>query len=80
MAGNTQNQSDYRKWLQLAPLGLLLTGFGLSLVGDASNDKQAGRRWFVKGTLGLIVFNAGLAIFGDAVKSRAIHELNELNT
>ena len=74
------NQNSYKKWNQLAPLGLLLTGFGLSLLGDASNDKSAGRNWFVKGTLGLIVFNAGLSIFGDAIKSRAVYEIKQENT
>lgn len=68
----------YEKWNFLSPLGLLLMGFGLSLVGNAVIAKAKGRGWFFKGTLALIVFNAGAAIFGEAVKARALYEF-ELN-
>ena len=68
----------YKKWNVLSPLGLLLIGTGLSLLGDATIKKGKDEGWFVKGTLGLIVFNAGVAIFGDAIKNRALYE-NELN-
>lgn len=66
--------NNYTKWNQLAPIGLLLTGLGLSLLGDATHAKIKGRAWFIRGTLGLIAFNAGLSIFGDAIKSRALYE------
>jgi hypothetical protein len=72
-------QDNYNKWNQLSPLGLLVIGAGLSLVGDAIISKARGKGWFIKGTLGLIMFNAGIAIFGEAVKSRALYE-SELNT
>lgn len=70
---------NYNKWNQLSPLGLVVIGAGLSLVGDAIIAKARGKRWFGKGTLGLIVFNAGIAIFGEAVKARAVYEA-ELNS
>lgn len=68
----------YEKWNRLSPLGLLVIGCGMSLIGDATLSKLKGRSWFFKGTVALIVFNAGVAIFGEAVKNRALYE-NELN-
>lgn len=69
---------DHRtQWLIKAPLGLLLTGFGLSVIGDSTARKSRGEAWFGQGTLGLVLFNAGLSIFGDAVKSRVLLELGE---
>lgn len=64
----------YQRWNQLAPLGLLLTGLGLSMVGDATLSKARGKGWVLKGTLGLICFNAGLAIFAESVKERTHYE------
>jgi hypothetical protein len=64
----------YRKWLLLAPLGLVLVGFGLSLSGEATMRKYAQADfgdWFFYGTLSLVVFNAGLSVFGEAVVCRS---------
>ncbi|MCS6967072.1 MAG: hypothetical protein RMJ44_02570 [Cytophagales bacterium] len=64
----------YRKWLIMAPLGLVLTGLGLSLLGDAATAKYAGAsfwHWFIYGTVSLVIFNAGLSVFGEAVVSRS---------
>lgn len=71
---------QYEKWNLLAPIGLLVLGFGLSLTGDAIASKTRGRAWLIKGTIGLIVFNAGVAVFGEAVKARTLYEweLNKL--
>lgn len=66
------------KWARNAPRGLLLTGFGLSLLGEAIVTKYEGKafwRWFILGTLALVVFNAGLAVFGDSIKDRALFEM-----
>lgn len=68
----------YSNWNKQSPIGLLLVGLGISLIGQATLDKENGRGWFWKGTVGLIFFNAGLAVFGDAIKNRALYE-NELN-
>jgi uncharacterized membrane protein YgcG len=56
-----------RKWLTFAVLGLLLTGLGLSLVGEAILAKMAQQAYFIWGTAGLVAFNAGLSIFGQGV-------------
>lgn len=66
----------YERWNRLAPIGLLLTGLGLSITGRATLAKGKGTGWVLGGTLGLIVFNAGLAIFGEAVKARALYEMH----
>ncbi len=60
-------------WFVLAPIGLILTGAGLSIAIDANGKKTRGEPWFAQGTLGLVCFNAGLSIFGDAVRRRAQH-------
>mgnify|MGYP005860552479 CR=1 FL=1 len=70
--------SHKTKWLLMAPIGLILTGFGLSLFGEAVVMKYEGKptlEWFLWGTSSLVVFNAGLSIFGRAV----IHRLQHLN-
>lgn len=70
----TNVNDHFEKWNTFAPLGLLLIGLGVSLVGHANSRKAAGKGWFVLGTLGLIVLNAGVAIFGESVKARALYE------
>jgi len=56
-----------RKWLFLAPIGLVLVGSGLSMAIDAGSVKANGGNWFWYGTTALIVFNGGLCIFGTAI-------------
>ena len=73
-------QKNYRKWLITAPLGLVLVGAGLSLLGDAIGYRSSGApfwHWFAYGTLALSVFNAGLSIFGQAVIFRVRYEMEK---
>lgn len=68
---------QYRHWLIKAPLGLVLTGFGASLVSAAAIRKQAHAptlEWVAYGTVALSVFNSGLSILADAAKHRAHYE------
>lgn len=68
----------YEKWDQMAPRGMLLVGFGLSMIGRATilrANKRGFLRWFVIGTIGLALFNAGIAYFGESVKHRTLYEL-----
>ncbi|MEM6645253.1 MAG: hypothetical protein AAF730_03280 [Bacteroidota bacterium] len=70
-------QRHHKKWKLLAPLGLVLIGLGVSLVGEAVLLKggEAGFwSWFGMGTFSLVVLNAGICVFGDAVKHRAHYE------
>lgn len=64
--------STKTKWLLFAVSGLILIGFGISLIGEAIIAKMNGEAWFWIGTAGLVVFNSGLSLFGQAVvyKSR----------
>lgn len=56
------------KWLIYAVSGLLLFGFGLSLLGEAIILKNtASAYWVPAGTLALVVTNSGLCLFGQAI-------------
>ena len=73
----------FNTWLWEALLGLLLVGFGLSLLGHAVIVKARGteaRQWFLIGTLALVSVGAGLSIFGDAVKHRVLYDLRRETT
>ncbi|WP_162417453.1 hypothetical protein [Cyclobacterium roseum] len=57
-------------WLMHAVGGLLLTGLGLSLFGEALIRKWENAAfwdWVIWGTLALLVFNAGISLVGQAV-------------
>lgn len=65
--------NHHKRWLIRAPLGLVLTGFGLALVAEAALLKYDGApvmHWVLAGTAALVVFNSGLSIFGSAVIAR----------
>lgn len=69
---NKRNPS-HKRWLILAISGLLLTGFGLSLLGEAIIAKAQNESfysWGSWGTAALLCFNTGLSLFGGAVIER----------
>lgn len=53
-------------WLTKGIGGLLCTGFGLSLFGEALIRKINDQSWFWLGTLCLVVFNFGLCLLFDS--------------
>ena len=56
------------KWLIYSIVGLLLIGFGLSILGEAIILKiNQDFNWFYIGTLALIVFNSGICFVGKAI-------------
>jgi hypothetical protein len=57
----------FRLWLVYSISGLLLTGFGLSLLGEAIILKYETKNWFLPGTAALVVFNTGMAFCGQGV-------------
>lgn len=62
-----------KKWLYTAIGGILLIGFGLSLLGDSIILKSANAdfyHWFIPGTVAFIVFFTGLSLFGNAINLR----------
>jgi len=61
------------KWLIFAISGILLMGFGLSLLGHAviaKANNTAFINWFLLGSIALAIFFAGLSIFGEAIVFR----------
>ena len=60
--------SAKQKWLFCAVSGLVLFGFGLSLLGEAILLKyNQSDYWIAGGTLALVVTNSGLCLFGQAI-------------
>ena len=58
------------KWLIFSISGLILFGFGLSLLGEAIILKYENKPFFWSGALALIVINSGLCLFGNAIRYR----------
>lgn len=61
------------KWLIHSILGLILFGFGLSLIGESIIAKMSAPTdlwWVGYGTLALVVTNSGLCLFGQGVVYR----------
>mgnify|MGYP003687072285 FL=1 len=57
-----------KQWWLYSVGGLLLLGFGLSLLGEAILYKfKNDFNWFYWGTAALIVFNSGIALVGEAI-------------
>lgn len=69
-----------KKWLLLAPGGLMTIGAGACLVDWAGQLKAQGgppSKWIVAGTAALVVLNAGVSIFGQSVVESVLHQLRE---
>lgn len=63
-----KEMSAKQKWLLYAVSGLILFGFGLSLLGEAILLKYSqSDHWIVGGTIALVVTNSGLCLFGQAI-------------
>jgi hypothetical protein len=69
------------KWLLCAGVGLLLFGFGISVVSSAATLKADPTvnfsRWFIMGLYGLILTNLGLVCFGQAIRFRVLMDINK---
>ncbi|MFY7828324.1 MAG: hypothetical protein ACOVQ4_14450 [Flectobacillus sp.] len=68
------------KWLLCAAAGILLFGFGLSVVTTAGYKKGANEEfyvWFLLGLYGLIITNLGLVSLGQAVRFRVLMDINK---
>jgi hypothetical protein len=69
-----------KKWLLLAPGGLMAIGAGACLVDWAGQLKAQGERpgkWVLAGTAALVVLNAGVSVFGQAVVESVLYQLHE---
>lgn len=71
-----------KKWLLYAVSGILIMGFGLSVMGEALIAKAMGQaflNWFLIGTAGLALIFAGLSVFGQAIVYKSIMDQNKNN-
>ena len=71
-----------RKWLYYAIIGILIMGFGLSVLGEAVIAKALAKgflNWFLMGTAGLSLIFAGLSVFGQGVVYKSIIDQNKHN-
>lgn len=71
-----------RKWLLYAVTGILVMGFGLSVMGEAVIAKASGKafvNWFLMGTAGLALIFAGLSVFGQAIVFKTILDQKKNN-
>jgi hypothetical protein len=69
-----------KKWLLMAPGGLLTIGAGACLISWSGQLKERGEpssKWIAAGTAALVVFNAGISIFGQSVVESVLHQLRE---
>ena len=69
-----------KKWLLLAPAGLITVGAGACLIQWATDKKRAKAptsEWVAAGTAALVVFNAGLSLFGHSVAESVLYQLVE---
>jgi hypothetical protein len=67
----------YEQWSSLAPRGLLVIGFGATLLAHSATLKAKRKpwwQWVLLGTISLVTLNAGIAIFGESIKHRALYE------
>ncbi len=72
--------TTHTKWLILAPVSLVLIGYGLCVFSEAGNLKHTGSRdieWILLGTYSLILINGGLSLFGQAVRYRVLLDVRK---
>jgi Na+/melibiose symporter-like transporter len=70
-----KRMSTRTKWMILAPLGLVLFSFGLTVLSEAAHQRRTGEPtqvWVVLGLYSLVLINAGLILFGEALRFRIL--------
>mgnify|MGYP000680692637 CR=1 FL=1 len=72
-------QNDFfRRWFLQGTIGILLTGAGICMIGEAGFFKHSNPplwEWVAAGTGALIVFMAGLTTFVGSLKYRIYYEM-----
>ena len=66
-----------KQWKLQAVSGLVLVGFGATLIAEAAIIKAGDAetwKWVVAGTVALCVFNSGLCLFGNGILHRVRYE------
>ena len=67
--------STRTKWMILAPCGLLIFSFGLTVLSEAAHQRRIGvptQVWVVLGLYSLALINGGLIMFGEALRFRIL--------
>ncbi|MEO6283481.1 MAG: hypothetical protein ABIN80_02130 [Dyadobacter sp.] len=70
-----KRMSTRTKWMILAPCGLLLFSFGLTVLSQAAHERRTGEPtqvWVVLGLYSLALINGGLIMFGEALRFRIL--------
>ena len=70
-----KNMSTRTKWMLLAPFGLLLFSFGLTVLSEAAHQRRIGeptRVWALLGLYSLVLVNGGIVLFGEALRFRIL--------
>ena len=70
-----KRMSTRTKWMILAPIGLVLFSFGLTVLSEAAHQRRTGEPtqvWVLLGLYSLVLINAGLIFFGEALRFRIL--------
>ena len=70
-----KRMSTRTKWMILAPFGLLLFSFGITVLSEAGHQRRIGEPtqvWVLLGLYSLILINGGLVLFGEALRFRIL--------
>ncbi len=70
-----KRMSTRTKWMILAPCGLLIFSFGLTVLSEAAHQRRTGvptQVWVVLGLYSLALINGGLIMFGEALRFRIL--------
>lgn len=70
-----KRMSTRTKWMILAPCGLLMFSFGLTVLSEAAHQRRIGvptQVWVVLGLYSLVLINTGLILFGEALRFRIL--------
>ncbi|REA64115.1 hypothetical protein DSL64_00745 [Dyadobacter luteus] len=70
-----KRMSTRTKWMILAPFGLLLFSFGLTVLSEAAHQRRTGEPtqvWVLLGLYSLVLINGGLVLFGEALRFRIL--------
>lgn len=70
-----KRMSTRTKWMILAPFGLLIFSFGLTVLSEAAHQRRTGvptQFWVVLGLYSLALINGGLIMFGEALRFRIL--------
>ncbi len=70
-----KRMSTRTKWMILAPFGLILFSFGLTVLSEAAHQRRTGEPtqvWVLLGLYSLVLINAGLIFFGEALRFRIL--------